>query len=53
MGALTPSARLVILLYPLDAADASQNIDAIREAYKKEFKQQSVLRTDTIDRVSF
>ncbi|MBA3495219.1 MAG: DUF3574 domain-containing protein [Gammaproteobacteria bacterium] len=28
-------------------------IDAIREDYKKEFKQQSVLRTDSIDCVSF
>jgi uncharacterized protein DUF3574 len=46
-------ARLVILLYPLDAADASQNIDAIREDYKEEFNQQSVLRTDSIDCVSF
>ncbi|MGH9893759.1 MAG: DUF3574 domain-containing protein [bacterium] len=46
-------ARLVILLYPLDAAGASENIDAIREAYKEEFEQQSVLRTDSIDCVSF
>ncbi|MGH9199188.1 MAG: DUF3574 domain-containing protein [Acidimicrobiia bacterium] len=45
-------ARLVILLYPLDAAGASENIDAIREAYKEEFEQQSVLRTDSIDCVS-
>ncbi|MGH8656309.1 MAG: DUF3574 domain-containing protein [Gammaproteobacteria bacterium] len=36
----------MILLYPLDAADASENIDAIRETYKGEFEQQSVLRTD-------
>ncbi len=46
-------ARIVILLYPFDAAGASKNIDAIREAYKKEFEQQSVLRTDAIDCVSF
>ncbi|MGH8650906.1 MAG: DUF3574 domain-containing protein [Gammaproteobacteria bacterium] len=46
-------ARLVILLYPLDAAGASEEIDAIREAYKEKFEQQSVLRTDTIDCVSF
>ncbi|MGH8601543.1 MAG: DUF3574 domain-containing protein [Gammaproteobacteria bacterium] len=42
-----------ILLYPFDAAGASENIDAIWEAYKEEFEQQSVLRTDSIDCVSF
>jgi hypothetical protein len=46
-------ARLVILLYPLDAPDANQSIDTIREAYKEEFEQQSVLRTDSIECVSF
>ncbi|MGH8491321.1 MAG: DUF3574 domain-containing protein [Gammaproteobacteria bacterium] len=45
--------RLVILLYPLAAANASEKIDAIREAYKTAFQQQSVLRTDSIDCVSF
>jgi hypothetical protein len=38
---------VLILLYPFESAkESSENIEKIREAYKTEFKQQSVLRVD-------
>jgi Protein of unknown function (DUF3574) len=40
-------AFLLILLYPLrDWKEANESIEFIRNAYKKKFKQQSVLRVD-------
>ena len=39
---------VLIILYPLDETGAtSALLDEVREAYKAEFNQQSVLRTDT------
>lgn len=39
---------VLIILYPLDeTGETSALLDEIREAYKAEFNQQSVLRTDT------
>lgn len=47
------NAKVVILLYPLDDADASSRIEAIRDAYKRAFQQESVLRVDSRAGVSF
>lgn len=44
---------VVILLYPLTNRHANKDIEEIRVEYKKEFQQESVLRADTTDRVSF
>ncbi|WP_370946500.1 DUF3574 domain-containing protein [Amycolatopsis sp. cg5] len=44
---------LVILLYPLNDRKANREIEDIRADYKKEFQQESVLRTDTVEKVSF
>jgi hypothetical protein len=44
--------KLLILLYSF-SPEASQSIEAIREEYKKEFQQQSVLRVDEQSCVSF
>jgi hypothetical protein len=45
--------KLLILLYPLDDADASDRIESIREIYKQMFQQESVLRVDSRAGVSF
>lgn len=44
---------VVILLYPRSDTKADGEIDAIRTDYKRFFDQESVLRVDTIERVSF
>jgi len=43
----------VILLYPADDQGNSTRIDEIREAYRKTFQQESVLRVDGESCVSF
>ena len=43
----------VILLYPITDRTASGKIEKIRTAYKNQFQQESVLRDDSTDRVSF
>jgi len=45
--------KLVILLYPPDQAHASWRIERIREEYKTLFQQESVLRADSRECVSF
>ena len=45
--------QLVILLYPPDQANASRRIARIREEYKTLFQQESVLRADSREWVSF
>jgi hypothetical protein len=45
--------KVLILLYPLDDSSASNRIEAIREAYKRAFQQESVLRVDSRAGVSF
>ncbi|TCO48992.1 DUF3574 domain-containing protein [Actinocrispum wychmicini] len=44
---------VLILLYPLSNRHATKDIEEIRTEYKKEFHQESVLRADTTNRVSF
>lgn len=45
--------RVLVLLYPANTSSASARIEAIREAYKLQFQQQSVLRVDDESCVSF
>jgi hypothetical protein len=45
--------KVLILLYPLDDTGASNRIEMIREAYKRAFQQESVLRVDSRAGVSF
>lgn len=45
--------KLLILLYPLSDRGADRRIEDIRSAYKGQFQQESVLRVDTFERVSF
>ena len=45
--------ELVILLYPPDQANAGRRIERIREEYKTLFQQESVLRADSRECVSF
>jgi hypothetical protein len=44
---------VLILLYPLTDHIANREIEEIRQACKDQFQQQSVLRVDTRERVSF
>lgn len=45
--------KVLILLYPLTDREANTEIEEIRDAYKARFQQFSVLRVDSIERVSF
>lgn len=44
---------VVIVLYPFTDRKANGEIEAIRTDYKRLFDQESVLRTDTVQQVSF
>jgi hypothetical protein len=44
---------VLILFYPPQMKDADKKIRAIRETYKHAFQQESVLRVDSLARVSF
>lgn len=44
---------VLIILYPFHDRDANGELEEIREDYKAQFEQQSVLRADSTDRVSF
>lgn len=44
---------VIILLYPLLSRDAHRKLEEIRDAYKRLFQQESVLRVDSLARVSF
>jgi Protein of unknown function (DUF3574) len=44
---------LLVLLYPSNEPDRVGRIEAIRDAYKRRFRQESVLRLDTTAQVSF
>lgn len=44
---------LLILLYPRDDTAANSEIEEIRELYKGAFEQESVLRVDSMGRISF
>jgi hypothetical protein len=44
---------VVILLYPFTDRQANLEIETVRADYKRLFQQQSVLRTDSVEKVSF
>ncbi|GAB3879839.1 DUF3574 domain-containing protein [Kibdelosporangium lantanae] len=44
---------VVIIFYPLTNRHANKDIEEIRTDYKTEFHQESVLRADGLDKVSF
>lgn len=44
---------VMILLYPLNDKEATYKIEEIRTKYKDAFNQESVLRVDSLERVSF
>jgi len=52
-GPVEEKSFVVILLYPLDDKHASDRIEQIRRSYKRHFQQESVLRDDSRDSVSF
>jgi hypothetical protein len=44
---------VVVILYPFSDRDANRELEEIRTDYKEQFDQQSVLRADSVERVSF
>lgn len=52
-GPIEEKSFVVILFYPFDDKQADREIEEIREAYKTRFQQESVLRADSQDKVSF
>lgn len=44
---------VLIILYPFSDRTANRELEEIRTDYKEEFDQQSVLRADSVERVSF
>lgn len=44
---------VLIVLYPFTDRTANRELEEIREDYKDQFEQQSVLRADSVERVSF
>lgn len=52
-GRLIAEPSHVLILWHPPGADADARIDAIRDAYKSRFHQQSVMRVDGADCVSF
>ena len=46
--------KIIVLLYPKDGEqDSNKKIEEIRDRYEKQFLQESVLRTDSTEHVSF
>ncbi|EOD68389.1 hypothetical protein H480_11627 [Amycolatopsis vancoresmycina DSM 44592] len=45
--------HVIVLLYPFGNRDAERQIEELRADYKKQFQQESVLRSDSVERVSF
>ncbi|MEA5362124.1 DUF3574 domain-containing protein [Amycolatopsis sp., V23-08] len=45
--------HVIVLLYPFSDRDAEREIEGIRADYEKQFQQESVLRSDSVEKVSF
>lgn len=45
--------HVIVLLYPFDDRDAEREIEGLRDDYEKQFQQESVLRSDSVEKVSF
>lgn len=52
-GSITKERSRVLLIWHAPDAKSDTALDAIRDAYKKQFHQQSVMRVDSEDCVSF
>lgn len=52
-GPIEEKSYVIVLLYPRDDSSANREIEEIRTLYKEAFAQESVLRADSVDRVSF
>ncbi|GAA1678517.1 DUF3574 domain-containing protein [Kribbella yunnanensis] len=53
-GIVKERSKLLIIVYPVDGADeSSKKIEEIRDLYEKKFQQESVLRADSEEHVSF
>jgi hypothetical protein len=44
---------VLVLLYPFTNRKANRDIEEIRTDYKSQFHQESVLRADSLEKVSF
>jgi hypothetical protein len=47
------TSKVLVLFYPSDMTNANENIEAIRNEYEKLFRQESVLRVDSLEQLSF
>ena len=45
--------HVIVVLYPFSNRDAEREIEGIRADYRKQFQQESVLRADSVEKVSF
>ncbi|VVJ24293.1 Uncharacterised protein [Amycolatopsis camponoti] len=45
--------HVVVLLYPFADREAEREIEGLRADYEKQFQQESVLRSDSVAKVSF
>ncbi|KDN18209.1 hypothetical protein DV20_32025 [Amycolatopsis rifamycinica] len=45
--------HVIVLLHPFGDRDAEREIEELRADYKKQFQQESVLRSDSVEQVSF
>jgi uncharacterized protein DUF3574 len=45
--------HVIVLLYPFADRAAEREIEEIRTGYRKQFQQESVLRSDSVEKVSF
>ncbi|WP_405057288.1 DUF3574 domain-containing protein [Kribbella sp. NBC_01505] len=53
-GIVKERSKVLIIVYPIDGADeSSKKIEEIRGLYEKKFQQESVLRADSTEYVSF
>ena len=50
---ITERSKVLILFYPVNFKDAHKKIEDIRSRYKDMFMQESVLRADTLQLISF
>lgn len=45
--------HVVVLLHPFADRDAEREIEGLRADYEKQFEQESVLRSGSVEKVSF
>jgi len=47
------NSRILILIHGINDTESNGNIETLRKLYKKKFQQESVMRVDNVDCVSF